>query len=91
MIGRLRNPHGTVAEQVEITIARDHRRLDQGDGWRGEAWLSTESHVLPGDELTLEMVDGRATPILVERVTVDTRAGRMLVRFTGSGPLDNIP
>jgi hypothetical protein len=88
MIGKLSNDAGPIAEGVEITIAPDHRRLDETDGWRGEAWLSTQSHVLPGDHLLLELNDGSSSPVVIERVTVDTRAGQMLVRFTGSGPLD---
>jgi hypothetical protein len=88
MIGRLLNHQGVVADKVEVTIARDSRREGELDGWWGETWLSTASHVLPGDELTLELRDGVAIPIVVERVTVDSKAGRMLVRFTGSGSLD---
>ena len=88
MIGRILRQHAVVAEQVEITISRDYRKEGELYGWWGEAWLSTASHVLPGDELTLELRGGIATPIVIERVTVDTRAGRMLVRFTGSGPLE---
>lgn len=88
MVGRILRQHAVVAEQVEITIARDYRREGEVDGWWGEAWLSTASHVLPGDELTLELRGSVATTIVIERVTVDTKAGRMLVRFTGSGPLN---
>jgi hypothetical protein len=86
MTGRFLNHKGVVAESVEVTIARDFRRLDGVEGWRGEAWISTESHVLPGDQLTLEM-EGRSTPVRVERVTVDSKAGSMLVRFVGEGPI----
>jgi hypothetical protein len=88
MIGKLLNHQGIVADQVKVTIARDYRRVDQPDGWRGEAWLSTDTHILPGDRLSLELKDGAAVPILVERVTVDSKAGQMLIRFTGSGSLD---
>lgn len=90
MIGRLLNRAGVVADQVRVTLTRDYRRLDLLDGWRGEAWLSTAAHVLPGDELTLQLGEGDGAPIVVERVTVDSKAGQMLVRFTGSGPLEGI-
>lgn len=91
MIGTFRNHLGTVADRIDITIARDYRRLGQGDGWWGEAWFPTASPVFPGEELTLELESGVSSPIVVERVTVDSRAGRMLVRFTGAGPLDAEP
>lgn len=90
VIGRLLNRDGVVADQVRVTIARDYRRLDHLDGWRGEAWLSTASHVIPGDELILELNGGDGAPIVIERVTVDTKAGQMLIRFTGSGPLEGV-
>jgi hypothetical protein len=76
-----------VADQVEISLARDYRRVGELESWWGEAWLSTASHLLPGDELTLVLSGGVVTPIVIERVTVDSKASRMLVRFTGSGPL----
>jgi hypothetical protein len=88
MIARILRQQAVVADQVEISLARDYRRVGELESWWGEAWLSTASHVLPGDELTLEVSGGVATPIVIERVTVDSTASRMLVRFTGSGPLD---
>lgn len=90
MIGKFLRQQGVVADQVEVTIARDYRRVDQTEGWWGEAWFSMTSQVLPGESLTLELSDGRPTPIVIERVTVDSKVGRMLVRFTGSGPLDDV-
>lgn len=87
MTGRLLKHRAVIADQLEVTISRDSRRLDQSDGWWGELWLSTAIHVLPGDELTLDSPETGPTPIVIERVTVDSKAGRMLVRFTGSGPL----
>jgi hypothetical protein len=91
MIGRLMNHQAVVADRVEVTIARDFRRVDQdqAEGWWGEVWLSIETHVLPGDELTLQLSESVPSPIVVERVTVDSKAGRMLVRFRGSGPLES--
>jgi hypothetical protein len=88
MIGRLLNHQAVVAEQVEVTISRDYRRVDQAEGWWGETWISTAAHVLPGDELTLQLNNAVTAPIVVERVTVDSKAGRMLVRFRGTGHLD---
>jgi hypothetical protein len=76
-----------VADRVEVTIARESRKVGAQDSWWGEAWLSTDSHVLPGDELTLQLGGADPAPIVIERVTVDSKAGRMLVRFTGKGPL----
>ena len=87
MIGRLLTHRAVIADQLEITISRDARRPGQSEGWWGEVWLSTATHVLPGDELVLELKDSRQHPIVVERVTVDSKAGRMLVRFTGAGRL----
>ena len=84
---RFRGEQGVIAEGVDVTISRDHRRLDQSDNWWGEAQVPLESHVLPGHQLTMELGDGSLAPIRVERVTVDSKAGRMLIRFTGSGPL----
>jgi hypothetical protein len=86
MTGRLLKHRAVIADQVDVTISRDSRKLDQSDGWWGELWLSTDIHVFPGDALTLEFPDaGPTTTIVIERVTVDSKAGRMLVRFTGSG------
>lgn len=87
MTGRLLKHRAVIADQLEVTISRDSRKVDQREGWWGELWLSTATHVLPGDELMLELKGGTATPIVIERVTVDTKAGKMLVRFTGSGAL----
>ena len=87
MTGRLLKHRAVIADQLEVTISRDSRKVDQREGWWGELWLSTATHVLPGDELMLELKGGAATPIVIERVTVDTKAGKMLVRFTGSGAL----
>ena len=87
MTGRLLKHQAVIADQLEVTISRDSRRVDQSDGWWGELWLSMATHVLPGDELTLDSTETGPTPIVIERVTVDSKAGRMLVRFTGSGPL----
>jgi hypothetical protein len=91
MIGRLLNPKGIVAETVELTLTPDNRRVGLASGWRGEVWLPIDSHVVPGDTLTLELVGGTASSILVDRVTVDTEARQMLVRFTGSGSLGPPP
>ena len=76
---------------MDISIARDHRKEGDQASWWGETWLSTTTHVLPGDELTLELKDAGPTAIVIERVTVDTKAGRMLVRFSGKGPLESAP
>ena len=94
MIGTFSSHRGVVAGKVEVTIAPDHRRLDQSEGWRGEAWLPIDSQVLPGDTLTLEMGDGHSGSVLIERVTVDSKAGQMLIRFTSIGPMEgdgNLP
>ena len=85
MTGRLLKHRAVIADQVEVTISRDSRKLDQSNGWWGELWLSTDIHVFPGDGLTLEFPDAGPSAIVIERVTVDSKAGRMLVRFTGSG------
>jgi hypothetical protein len=87
MTGRLLKHRAVIADQLEITISRESRRIDQVNGWWGELWLSTAIHVLPGDELTLDSPETGLTPIVIERVTVDSKAGKMLVRFAGSGPL----
>ena len=86
MTGRLLKHGAVIADQLEVTISRESRKLDQSNGWWGELWLSTAIHIFPGDELTLELPDNGPTPIVIERVTVDSKAGKMLVRFTGSGP-----
>jgi hypothetical protein len=85
MTGRLLKHRAVIANQVDVTISRDSRKLDQSNGWWGELWLSTDIHVFPGDALTLEFPDTGPSAIVIERVTVDSKAGRMLVRFTGSG------
>ena len=87
MTGRLLKHRAVIADQLEITISRDSRKVDQPNGWWGEVTLSTAIHVLPGDELTLELRESELVPITIERVTVDSKAGKMLVRFAGSGPL----
>ena len=87
MTGRLLKHRAVIADQLEITISRDSRKVDQPNGWWGEVTLSTAIHVLPGDELTLELRESAPVPITIERVTVDSKAGKMLVRFAGSGPL----
>ena len=84
MIGRLLKHRAVIADQLEITLSRDSRKVDQREVWWGEFWLSTATHVLPGDELVLELKDTGTRPIVIERVTVDSKAGRMLVRFTTS-------
>lgn len=87
MVGRIMRHRAVVADQVDISIARDHRKDGDQANWWGEVWLSTATHVFPGDELTLELEDTGPTAIVIERVTVDTKAGKLLVRFTGKGPL----
>ena len=87
MTGRLLKHRAVIADQLEITISPDSRKMEQREGWWGEVWLSTATHVLPGDELVLELRESGPHPIVIERVTVDSKAGRMLVRFTGSGRL----
>ena len=87
MTGRLLKHRAVIADQLEITVSPDSRKVNQGEGWWGEVWLSTATHVLPGDELVLELRDSGTHSIVIERVTVDSKAGRMLVRFSGSGDL----
>ena len=87
MTGRLLKHRAVIADQLEVTISPESRKLDQSNGWWGELWLSTDIHIFPGDELTLESSETGPTSIVIERVTVDSKAGKMLVRFTGSGPL----
>ena len=48
-IGRLSRSDGFIADQVELEIRPDHRRNDGEEGWYGEAWLSTDAFVIPGD------------------------------------------
>jgi hypothetical protein len=87
MIGRFLKHEAVIADGLEITISPDSRKVDQRDGWWGETWLSLATHVLPGDELVLQLDESGGYPVVIERVTVDSKAGRMLVRFTGSGSL----
>jgi hypothetical protein len=67
---------------VELSITADHRRADGRDGWRGEAWIPTEVHVFPGDRLRLQLHGSEPETVLIDRVTVDPAASRMLIRFT---------
>ncbi len=85
MIGKIFHLTDTIAAGVAVSLAPDQRREDGLDGWWGEVRLTSDTAVLPGDRLTLELEDGRTFPIAVERVTVDTRASQLLVRFTGTG------
>lgn len=71
-----------VVPEVELKITADHRRPDGQEGWRGEAWIPTDAHVFPGDRLRLQFQGGDTETVLIDRVTVDPSAGRMLVRFT---------
>jgi len=79
--GRLSRSNGIIADRVELEIRPDHRRSDGREGWYGEAWLSTDVIVIPGEHLQLHIDGGDAEEVVVDRVTVDSRAGRMLVRF----------
>ena len=87
MTGRLLKHRAVIADQLEVTISRESRKVDQPSGWWGELTLPMAIHVLPGDELALELPGNGPVPITIERVTVDTKAGKMLVRFAGSAPL----
>lgn len=83
-IGRFYRGGSILAAGVELKIKADHRRRDGREGWHGEAWLPTEAFLIPGDRLRLE-IDGEGTEdveVVIDRVTVDSSAGRMLVRFS---------
>ena len=82
--GRFYRSGSVIAAGVELKIQTDHRRSDGREGWRGEAWLPTEACLIPGDRLRLE-IDSEETEeieVVIDRVTVDSAAGRMLVRFS---------
>ena len=80
-LGKLSRDGAVIAEGLEIKIGADHRRSDGRDGWRGEAWLPTDASVIPGDRLRVEITGGEAEDVIIDRVTVDSAASRMLVRF----------
>lgn len=86
MIGRLLRNGEVLADSVECDISRDYRRDDGRVGWRGETWIPIEVHLLPGDKVTWQPQDGAPIAVLVERITVGGRAGRMLVRFSSIDP-----
>lgn len=90
MIGRFSRNGEVLVEGSEVTIALDDRRKEGPAAWYGEAWVPTQITVIPGDRLTLTLA-GEHREILVNRVTVDSRASRMLVRFVGNGPLPGPP
>lgn len=71
-----------IITDVELNITADHRRADGQDGWRGEAWIPTDAQVFPGDRLRLHCHGGEPETVLIDRVTVDPSASRMLIRFT---------
>jgi hypothetical protein len=82
--GRFYRSGSVIADGVEIKIHADYRRADGREGWRGEAWLPTEAFLIPGDRLRLEVDGGdkEDVEVVIDRVTVDSSAGRMLVRFS---------
>ena len=80
-IGRFSRNGSVIAESIELEISADYRRSDGRDGWRGEAWLPIDAIVLPGDQLRLHLHSGETEDVVIDRVTVDSTAGRMLVRF----------
>lgn len=86
MIGRLLRNNEVLADNVDCMINRDYRRDDGQDGWWGETWLPLDVHLLPGDKVTWQPAGGAPAGIVIERITVDGRLGRMLVRFSGTEP-----
>jgi hypothetical protein len=80
-IGRFSRDGSVIADAIELEIAADYRRSDGREGWRGEAWLPTDAIIFPGDRLRLEFQTGEMEDVVIDRVTVDSKAGRMLVRF----------
>lgn len=80
-IGRFSRNGSVIADAIELEIGADYRRSDGRDGWRGEAWLPIDAVVVPGDLLRLDFATGEAEDVVIDRVTVDSKAGRMLVRF----------
>lgn len=82
MTGRFYRDGGPLLAEADIRITTDYRRPDGREGWRGEAYFPIDVVVLPGERLRLEPSQGSGTDIVVDRVTVDSRAERILVRFT---------
>lgn len=80
-IGQFFRNGSVVAKDIELDLRTDHRRSDGRVSWHGEAWLPTDEIIIPGDQLRLEISEGETEDVVIDRVTVDSTAGRMLVRF----------
>lgn len=80
-IGRFSRNGSVIGGDIELEIRVDHRRADGRVGWHGEAWLPTDEIIIPGDRIHLEIQGEKAEDVVIDRVTVDSAAGRMLVRF----------
>ncbi|MEO8200622.1 MAG: hypothetical protein ABI679_08895 [Gemmatimonadota bacterium] len=92
MIGRIYRKGELLADQVDCDVKRDYRREDEHEGWRGEAWLPLDVHLLPGDRVTWDPAEGPSVEIMIERIAVDGSSGRIFVRWIGVEPLtDSTP
>ena len=74
----------TVISDVEVDVYVETRRgLKE---WRG-SFSVDDPATLSQDEYQLELADGRSGRILISGRSVTTGSSRMLVSFTGTGPL----